>query len=296
MLTAFYEVITGRVPETLRAYLLAVLVQMIAVNLFIEFENVQVPYLQFFGVATAFGGFVLGLGMVLAVGCSGAIFYRAGEGRIDYLLALGAFAVSAWASDNWLTDVLRRVLGGNGIPLALPRTLGLDRWVFIAAIALAAFLYLIRRQYLISPRGWDWFKTGIALGIVGVMAWVTSSLTGHPTGLGTVQGSNNIAALILEGDLGALNWNLFMVASIPIGAFIASRLHGVTEVHKPLKSRRIPQALLGGTLMGLGATVAFGDNILHAFSGVPILGLSSIVVMVFIFAGAWTGIKLRWLE
>jgi hypothetical protein len=48
--------------------------------------------------------------------------------------------------------------------------------------------------------------------------------------------------------------------------------------------------------MGLGATVAFGDNILHAFSGVPILGLSSIVVMVFIFAGAWTGIKLRWLE
>lgn len=296
MLTAFYEVITGRVPETLRAYLLAVLVQMIAVNLFLEFENVQVPYLQFFGMATALGGFVLGLGMVLAVGCSGAIFYRAGEGRIDYLVAITAFVISAWASNNWLTDALRRALGGNGIPLALPRTLGMDRWVFIAALVLAAFLYVIRGRHHIMLIGWDWLKTGTALGVIGVLAWLTSSFTGHPTGLGTVQGSSNIAALVLEGDQSALNWNLFMVIGIPVGSLIASRLHGITSRHKPLQSQRIPHAIAGGTLMGIGATVAFGDNILHAFSGVPILGLSSIVVMFFIFAGAWVGIKLKWLN
>ncbi len=296
MLTAFYEVITGRVPETLRAYLLSVLVQMIAVNLFIELENVQVSYLQFFGIATAIGGLVLGLGMVLAMGCSGAIFYRAGEGRIDYWIAILAFALSAWASNNWLTDATRRMLGGNGIDLTLPRTLGMDRWVLIATIVLAAFLYMIRGRPRLMLIGWDWCKTGIALGIVGVMAWLTSSLAGHPTGLGTVQGSHNLAALILEHDWTALNWNLMMVAAIPVGSFIANRWQRNPVPRKPLRSRRIPQAILGGMLMGFGATVAFGDNILHGFSGVPILGLSSIVVMLCIFAGAWIGIKLGWLK
>lgn len=35
--------------------LLAVLVQMLAVNLLLEFENVEVAYLRFFGLATADG-------------------------------------------------------------------------------------------------------------------------------------------------------------------------------------------------------------------------------------------------
>jgi uncharacterized membrane protein YedE/YeeE len=127
MLTAFHEVITGRAPDTLRAYMLAVLVQMIAVNAFIEFGDVQVPYVRFFGIATALGGFVLGLGMVLAVGCAGAVFYRAGEGKIDYIVVTIAFSISAWASNNWLTDVLRRWLGGDGIKHAIPREECLDR-------------------------------------------------------------------------------------------------------------------------------------------------------------------------
>ena len=63
-----------------------------------------------------------------------------------------------------------------------------------------------------------------------------------------------------------------------------------------MKSSRIPQAILGGALMGIGATIAGGDNIFHGLAGVPILALSSIVVMIFIFAGVWVGIKLKWLN
>lgn len=296
MLTAFYEVITGRVPDTLRAYLLAVLVQMVAVNLFLQFESVNVSYLEFFGVATAFGGFILGLGMVLAMGCAGAVFYRAGEGRIDYIVVIMAFALSAWASDNWLLDALRRFVGGVGVPLALPRALGMDRWVVITAIGLGAFLYLIRGRHRMLLIGWDWFKTGLVLGIVGVGAWITSSFTDSPTGLGMVKGSTNLAELVLQGDLSALNWNLAMVAAIPLGSFIAMKRHPSPARAIPFQSRRLPKTILGGMLMGIGATLAGGDNILHGLSGVPILGLSSIVVMLFIFAGAWIGIRSGWLN
>jgi len=295
MLSAFFEVITGRAPDTLRAYLLAVLVQMIAVNAFIEFGGIEVPYARFFGLATALGGFALGLGMVLAMGCAGSVFYRAGEGKFDYLVVIAAYAVSAWASNNWLVKPLRQLLGGEGIPLALPRALGLDRWTTIATIALGAFLYLLRGRRRIFTESWNWLKTGLALGIVGVIAWITSTMTGHPSGLGTVQGSNNIAELLLRGDLTALNWNFFLVATIPLGAYIASVRRGKSP-KMPVKSSRIPHAILGGTLMGIGATIAGGDNIFHGLAGVPILALSSIVVMIFIFAGVWVGIKLKWLE
>lgn len=296
MLSAFFEVITGRAPDTLRAYLLAVLVQMLALNAFIEFGNIEIPYLRFFGLATALGGFALGLGMVLAMGCAGAVFYRAGEGRFDYLIAIGTYGLSAWISNQWLVAPIRQLLGGEGIPLALPRALGLDRWITIVAIALLALLWFLRaRHRLKMAASWGSLHTGIALGIVGTLAWLTSTLAGYPSGLGTLEGSANIAELLLRADLAALDWHFFLVVTIPLGAAIASARHGKSP-SLPLKSKRLPQALLGGALMGIGATIAGGDNIYHGLAGVPILALASIVVLIFIFAGVWVGIKLKWLD
>ncbi|MCI0475028.1 MAG: YeeE/YedE family protein, partial [Anaerolineales bacterium] len=110
-----------------------------------------------------------------------------------------------------------------------------------------------------------------------------------------VEGSANIAELILRADLSALDWHFFLVVTIPLGSYVASVRNGKSP-SMPLKSQRIPQAILGGALMGVGATIAGGDNIFHGLAGVPILALSSIVVMVFIFAGVWVGIKFKWLD
>jgi uncharacterized membrane protein YedE/YeeE len=296
MLSAFFEVMTGRAPDTLRAYLIAVLVEMLAVNAFIEFGNVEIPYSHFFGLATALGGFALGLGMVLAMGCAGSVFYRAGEGKFDYVVVIAAYGLSAWITATWLLAPVRQMLGGEGIPLALPRALGLDRWITVAAIVLAVLLWFIRDRKRIALLGnWSSLRTGIALGVVGALAWITSTLIGQPSGLGTVEGSANIAELILRGDLGALDWHFFLVVAIPLGSYIASARRGKSPA-LPMKSNRIPQAILGGALMGVGATIAGGDNIFHGLAGVPILALSSIVVMIFIFAGVWVGIKLKWLD
>ena len=290
MLSAFFEVITGRAPDTLRAYLLAVLVEMLAVNAFIEFGNVEIPYAHFFGLATALGGFALGLGMVLAMGCAGSVFYRAGEGKFDYVVVIAAYGLSAWVTANWLRTPIRQLLGGEGIPMALPRALGLDRWITIAVIMLLALLWFIRdRHRLARLESWGSIRTGVALGIVGALAWI-----GQPEGLGTVEGSANIAELLLRGDLTALDWHFFLVVAIPLGSYVASLRNGKSP-SKPIESQRIPQAMLGGALMGLGATIAGGDNIFHGLAGVPILALSSIVVMVFVFVGVWVGIKLGWL-
>lgn len=87
MLSASYEIVTGREPYMLRTYLLALLVQMLAVNLLEEFGYLHVTIPLNFGFATVAAGFVFGIGMVLSVGCAGAVFYRVGEGKLDYLWA-----------------------------------------------------------------------------------------------------------------------------------------------------------------------------------------------------------------
>jgi hypothetical protein len=132
------------------------------------------------------------------------------------------------------------------------------------------------------------------LGLIGVAAWAASAITGRPAGLGTVNVSHGLAAFFLKGDVSGLNWSLFLVVGIPLGSLIASRLHGRSPAG-PVRFARIPQALAGGLLMGLGATLVDGDNVLHGLSGVPLLAMSSLTFMLCIFLSTWVGVKLGWL-
>jgi hypothetical protein len=294
MLSACYEAVTGRAPDMLRAYLLAVLVQMAAVNALAGYGHLQVTVPPFFGLATALGGFVFGLGMTLAAGCAGAVLFRAGEGKLDYVLAIAAYTVGVWAGNEWLAHPLRRLLGGEGVPLTLHKALAVDRWLVVAILVIATVLWVIRGEHRPYEGGWDWGHTGLLLGLIGVAAWGTSAMTGRPSGLGTSQGSDSLATLILERDVSALDWSLFLVAGIPLGSCLAARLHGVSP-GSPFRAGRLPRALVGGLLMGLGAAVSAGDNVAHGLSGVPLLAVGSLTFMACLFLGVWAGVRLRWL-
>ena len=294
MLSAFHEVVTGRAPDMLRAYLLAVVIQMVAVNLLGHYGYLQTTIQPFFGVVTVAGGFVFGLGMILAIGCAGAVLYRAGEGKLDYLLVMIAYAVGAWASNNWVVSPLRHILRGEGRVLTLPGMLPVSRWLVIAVAAFGIILWVLRGKRRSYHGGWDWSLTGLLLGLIGVAAWAASAITGRPAGLGTVNVSHGLAGFFLKGDVSGLNWSLFLVVGIPLGSLIASRLHGRSPAG-PVRFARIPQALAGGLLMGLGATLVEGDNMLHGLSGVPLLAMSSLTFMLCIFLSTWVGVKLGWL-
>jgi uncharacterized membrane protein YedE/YeeE len=278
----------------LRAYLLAVLVQLIAVNSLAELGLIRASVLPFFGILTALGGFIFGLGMTLAVGCIGAVFMRVGEGKLDYIFAALAFALGAWASNAVIVAPLRAFVG-ESLLLSLHRALDLDRWVVIATLIVAVILWLIRGKRESAQSGWTWTRTGFFLGIVGASAWIASAMTGRPYGLGTVQGVDSIATFFLQADWNALNWNAFVVAGIPLGSFIATRLHGITA-RRDFLIARLPQAIAGGLLMGVGAAIAAGDNVLHGLSGIPTLAIASLTFIVCMFLGAWLGIQLGWLR
>jgi len=295
MLSTFYEVVTGREPVMLRAYLLAVLVQMLAVNTLAEFGYLTVNVPPSFGLITCCAGFVYGIGMVLAVGCAGAVFYRAGEGKLDYLYVVAAFTLSAWFSNNWLAGPIHSFSHSRGLSTTLHDALTIDRILLIVFVIVAGILWFIRGNNLAYKGGWTWPTTGVCIGLIGTAAWTVRALDGKPFGLGTMQGSDEFASLLLEGDLSAINGSLLMVLGIPLGSFIASRMNG-TSPGRPLSSKRIGMALAGGLLMGISASLAAGDNVLHGLSGVPILAVSSLSFMPFVILGIWAGVKLGWIK
>jgi hypothetical protein len=295
MFSTFYEVVTGREPVMLRAYLLAVLVQMLAVNALAEFGYLSVSVPPSFGLVTCIAGFIYGIGMVLAVGCAGAVFYRAGEGKLDYLYVVAAFTLSAWFSNNWLAGPVHAFSRSKGLSTTLHHALTIDRLLVVIIVVVAGVLWSIRGQNHAYKGGWNWTTTGLCIGVIGTAAWTVRALDGKPFGLGTMQGSDEFASLLLEWDRSAVNGSLLMVLGIPLGSFIASRLNGRSPA-RPFGSKRIRLALAGGLLMGVSASLAAGDNVLHGLSGVPILAVSSLSFMPFVILGIWTGVKLKWIE
>ena len=288
MLSTFYEVVTGREPVMLRAYLVSVLVQMLAVNALAEFGYLNVNVPPYFGLVTILAGFVFGIGMVLAAGCAGSVFYRAGEGKLDYLYVVVAFVLSTWFSNNWLAGPVQRLSHGKGLSTTLHLALTVDRLLLAVIVVVAIILWVIRGQNHSYKGGWTWSTTGLCIGLISTAAWTVRAVDGKPFGLGTMQGSDGLATVLLEWDLSAVNGSLLMVLGIPLGSFIAARTRGKSP-GRPFSSKRIRLALAGGLLMGISASIASGYNVLHGLSGVPILAVSSLSFMLFAFLGILTG-------
>lgn len=79
---------------------------------------------------------------------------------------------------------------------------------------------------------------------------------------------------------------------IILGALLAVLLASQFKLKKLKSTKQVIAAVLGGTLMGYGARIAFGCNIGALFSGIASLSLSGWVFGAAMFIGAVIGSKL----
>ena len=80
-----------------------------------------------------------------------------------------------------------------------------------------------------------------------------------------------------------------------IGALAAALLGRQFQV-RMAPARELFKGLLGGALMGIGASLAFGCNIGGFFSAISALSMAGVVMMVGLMVGAFVGLKLLILE
>jgi uncharacterized membrane protein YedE/YeeE len=161
------------------------------------------------------------------------------------------------------------------------------RWLVIGALVFAGVVWLARSPKQRFVIGWTWRRTGLVVGLLAAVAWVASGLTYRDYGLSFTQPTVSIVSWLVAGDVGSINWGTFLVMGVPLGAFVAAKLHGEFALKAP-EPKRMVQQLGGGVVMGLGASLAGGCNIGHGITGVSALSISSIVATAATVLGVWT--------
>jgi hypothetical protein len=170
----------------------------------------------------------------------------------------------------------------------------LDPWIFVAIIAIIILAVLIWKHGSEGTRvegtlyerifkmGWNWWVTGITVGIVGIIAFIAFK----KYALGISGGWFGFLNALITGDPDKLNWFTFLVIGVVIGAAIAAGIAGELKLRAP-DARRLLQQFIGGLIMGIGAVIGTACNIGHILSGIPQLALSSILGGIFIILGCW---------
>lgn len=302
----------------LRAYLLAVAITMIGANLIEDMGWLQhvsetgvmvtgTLYRQGFApYANIIGGFIFGMGIVLAGGCGSGILYRVGEGNLAYVLAVCGFffgiAIMRFGFLKPVFDALTSYqvfVGGDQVP-TLYNVTGINKWIIIAVVAAPIFYFVFQgKPFQKAKKGYSWSLAGLLVGIIAVAAfWASDHFTGRARGLsftGPVRefflavlfGNSQVPAPEAHTFLGiTMSWSALYVLTVPIGAFLSGKLLSEVKLKVP-PADELFKVLLGGFLMGLGAQLGGGCNIGHSLTGVSTLAVSSWVANIFIILGNW---------
>lgn len=315
MNSAFRDILVLKDYTLLKAVVIALIVEMIGFHAMATVGIIHLNPKPLFWGANIIGGFLFGIGMVLAGGCASGTSYRVGEGMVGSMVALlgyGAFAIVTssglfkpfkdFLQKNTLvkipTDINMYAESARTNP-TLATITNVNPWIWVGIITIIAIVVLAWKgrgsERVEKPRsiyerifkqGWGWLSTGIAIGIVGIIAYPASAASGRNYPLGITGGWARLFKYFITGDPNMISWEVLEVIGLVIGAFIAAYIAGEAKLRAP-DAKRLIQQFIGGALMGVGAVTNFGCNIGHVLSGVPQLALSSLLGGFFIVLGCW---------
>ena len=296
MNSAFRDIIIGKDYTLFKSLGVAILVQLIGFATLVGASIVTYNPKPLVWGANIIGGFIFGIGMVIAGGCASGITYRVGEGMGGALTALLGFSLTAYLTKysflKPVKDALQsntKVTASDGANLTLANVFGMDPITLafiIAVISIAIWAYFMRKEGPEgSTRDWSWMSTGVAIGLIGIIAFPLSAATGRMYPLGITSGWSNIVSVILPGDA-TISWEGWLVIGVVIGAFVAAFAANELKLRMP-SVKTMGVTFVGGLLMGFGAVVSSGCNVGHILSGVPQMSLGSILGGIFIVLGGW---------
>ena len=273
----------------------------------------------------ALSAFTFGIGMALSGACISGHLYRLGQGYLRAIPALiGTLAgfVLAFLTWNWL--YLNAI--ADAPTIWLPHYLGYSGSLIATLIVLLALAYFVMKRgvnsepirntvsatslsgalrNLIMLR-WNPISTGALVGIVGTIAYLrveplgvtrqlstTASTFMKNNGIGpdTLNGLDRMAGCVAVVAVTITN-NGWLVIGL-VGASFAAAFAGGRFAFSKLTPKNSSTALLGGIFLGWGSMTSLGCTIGVLLSGTQAFAISGWVFFVFVFLGAFTGIKLR---
>lgn len=260
------------------------------------------------GMSLLVGAFMFGIGAQIANGCSSGTLFHLGLGRWQSIATLSAFLLGTMLAvrdyDDWLdapiffAGSLNQVAGPWGATAISVGVLGTIVW----ALRGRSTPLFSGRQPLFIAAGVI-ALSNLAILLISSRPW--SVAQGH-----ALIGTKLDTALSLEWDLDFSSfWSAGLMADrldaplladpflmpnlgLATGAIVMGLAMGRFKP-KPVKVLPMAGHLLGGLLMGYGATIAFGCNIGALFSGVASASFHGWIWLLPALAGTWVGIRLR---
>lgn len=275
-------------------------------------------------LSAAAGGFLFGIGMVLASGCGSKTLVRLGAGNLKSLVVFVVMALTALASLRGITAVVRvhtvdRVgvesAVGTRIPELLAAATGWDLKLttLLAGLLLggALVVWAVKRP---DFRRFDNWLAGLGLGAVIAAMWWVSAVLGyvaeHPETLQpafVATHSGRAEALSFTAPLAyTLDWLLFYsdksrvltvgivsVLGVVAGSAMSALAAGTFRWEGFGGVQDVANHLLGALLMGVGGVTALGCTVGQGLSGIATLSLTSVVAVAAIIAGGFAALKLQ---
>lgn len=331
--TAFRDIIFLKDVTMFRSYLLAIVVAIIGTNLmedagfFMKFDPdtqqmVKANLLRqnFVPVANILGGFLFGLGIVLAGGCASGVVYRLGEGQVSALIAIVGFFFGIILTTEGLLSPLHKSLKSMTVEVfgkTNPAVWDLfggsptAKWATILIFSAAVIYFVMKGKPSLKnggAKGYSWGMTGLLIGLLTVFAWwISSFFGGVPRGLAITTPLREFFNAVLYKSshspfpefsfLGIFQgtWGMFFILAVPLGAYVSAR--GLKEFKwKAPHAQEILTVFFGSVLMGIGAVTAGGCNLGHGVTGVSTMTLSSFVAITSIVLGNWAMVWFKFLR
>ncbi|RRN44858.1 YeeE/YedE family protein [Lautropia dentalis] len=301
----FRELFQKRDPRFMLALLLAVAIQSVGFFGLQAAGLIRLPTEQMPILATVLGGLLFGMGIILARCCGSGSWFRSGEGAAGSLLVLLVFAITLAACQAGpLKNLLQPLLQQTSSLGLIHETLGIAPWWCVAALVVmcAGLLWRARRQATSSPSPASdaaeaveagRYPLGIAalIGLLGVLAWWLSWQSGRNYGYGVAVPTANVLQYLVTGQSRYLNWGSLFVLGILPGAFFSAWLRGQFRWRVP-PVEQVPQCILGGVLMGVGATLAGGCTITNTLVATAYFSWQGWLATLMILLGCWLALRL----
>ncbi len=318
MNSAFRDMIFMNDYTLFRSYLLALVIAIVGANLLEDLGFLGDDGLRrqsFNVVANIVGGYLFGLGIVLAGGCGSGIIYRIGEGYVSAIVATLGFAASLVATIHGplkpVTQSLKSIkitLGEGDAIITAPALWDLlggvhMKWAVIGVISLICIIVVLKgNPFAKGPKkGYSWSVTGVLLGLVLILAiWASYFWGGQTRGLSAAGPTAEAFLALTMGNSMAKfdpmfdfwgifkgSWSALYIIGIPIGVYMSAK--GLKEFKLQIPpADEVVRVLFGSIIMGFGAAVAGGCTVGHALTGIAGLSISSIVATIFMVLGNWT--------
>ncbi len=279
MNSGFRVAVTERNTTKVKAYVLAIALQMLFLPLVFVLGLSSPTYPSFFPVGAVVGGLLFGASMRWAGGCAAGVWYKLGAGSTGALAAVVGMAMGAALLELGPLAPLRTAVQSMGP--SIEGGLRVELWA-LAPVAGIVIVVLLWRAAPGTAGDWSWRRTGLSIGVIGILAWPLSSLAARDFGMAVVPGT---VSLLVEPIRRFMTWDVLFILGIPVGAFIAARVKGPVAVSKATVTAAVKR-FAGGFGLGVGASLAAGCTVGHGLTGVPLLAPGSIVAIASIFAGS----------